>query len=211
MTATRAKLGRQHVYVVDDDPSVRNALARALLHLDFEVQEFSDPRQFLDKAVCFRPAVLVIDMRMPKMSGVQLQEQLSDKGWPVPVIFISGESTVAQSITAMRQGAYEFLTKPFDLDHLVRLIDEAMQLDHNYVQAQVRRQECQRQLELLKPRELQALHLLSKGYSNQELMRDMDISLPTAKQYRAAVMRKLHFESLAQLIAFCEQLAPPRP
>ena len=95
-------------------------MSRGLEHLGYDVQSFEGARAFLDKAVLFRPAVLLIDMQMPDVNGVQLQASLLHKGWGVPIIFISGESTVQQSIAAMKQGAHDFMVKPFDLDKLLK-------------------------------------------------------------------------------------------
>lgn len=196
----------QHVYIVDDDDSVRTALVRGLGLLGYDVHQFASAPLLLEAGSLFRPAVIVIDMQMPRMNGIELQQGLIDKGWHAPVIFISGQSTVPQSITAMKQGAVDFLSKPFDLDRLAAIIDAAIQEDARRLSARARRLACQRLLDELKPRELEAFFLLAKGYSYQELMRVLHISLPTAKQYRAAVMRKLKFDSLAELIRFHQDL-----
>lgn len=209
MNSLRPSPRDQHLYVIDDDASVRTALARGLGHLGYDVHQFSCAIDFLDRAAFFRPAVLVVDMQMPGLSGVELQAILQHKGWDAPVIFISGASSLSQGITAMRQGAFEFLTKPFDFDALIALIVKAQRKEISHLQAMDRRDKCRRQLLVLKPRELEAFHLLSKGYSYMEMMQAMGISLPTAKQYRAAVMRKLKFETLAQLIDFSEDVGPP--
>ncbi len=201
----------KHLYIIDDDSSVRSALTRALAHLGYEVQQFDSAEFFFEKAVLFRPAVLLIDMLMPGINGVQLQASLQEKGWRVPVIFISGESTVQQSIIAMKQGATDFLIKPFDLDKLVAAVEAAIDLDSKQALSLSRQQICKLQLNVLKPRELDAYFCLAKGYSYQEMMQTLSISLPTAKQYRAAVMRKLKFSSLADLLAFDRELHALEP
>lgn len=200
-----ASLNR-HVYVVDDDDGVRTAIGRGLGQLGYDVHQFSGAIPFLDDAVIFRPAVLLVDMRMPHITGIELQARLIDRGWDAPVIFISGESTASQSVTALKQGAVDFLSKPFDLDVLAAVVAAAMAKDIRLLQIKARRDVCARQLSQLKPRELEAFHHLAKGYSYQEIMQAMDISMPTAKQYRAAVMRKLKFDTLAQLIQFHKDL-----
>lgn len=196
----------KHVYVIDDDMSVRNALVQCLGMLRYDVHQFTGAEDFLENAIAFRPAVLVIDMQMPKISGIQLQAQLSDKGWDCPVIFVSGESTVQQSIMAMKQGALDFLVKPFEFDHLATLIDAGIERDKRHLQNIALKEHHSNQLKVLKPRELEAFYLLAKGDSYSELMQAMDISKPTAKQYRAAVMRKLNFPTLAALISFHEEM-----
>lgn len=192
---------RKHLYLIDDDNSVRTALSRGLEHLGYDVQPFEGAHAFFEKAVLFRPAVLLIDMQMPGVNGVQFQASLQDKGWRVPVIFISGESTVQQSIAAMKQGALDFLLKPFDLKRL----------DIRQIRAFSRRQECRQRLKGLTPRELDAYHCLAKGHGYSEMMQALGISLPTAKQYRTAVMRKLKFATLAELIAFDKELNGTEP
>ena len=197
---------RKHLYIIDDDSSVRSALSRGLEHLGYDVQPFDGANAFFEKAVLFRPAVLLIDMQMPGVNGVQLQASLQEKGWRVPVIFVSGESTAQQGIAAMKQGALDFLVKPFDLNRLVSVIESAIKIDASLLQALSRQQECRRILEKLKPREFDAYLCLAKGHSYSEVMRALGISLPTAKQYRAAVMRKLNFATLAELLAFDKEL-----
>lgn len=196
----------QHVYIVDDDAAVRRALMRGLDPLGYDVHQFASAVAFIDQAVIFRPAVLLIDMRMPETSGIELQALLQQKGWQTPVIFISGESSVQQSITAMKQGARDFLVKPFDLEFLVKAIQSAVEFDLRQIQSVSRQQACRRQLEKLKPRELEAYQCLAQGHSYTEMMQALGISLPTAKQYRAAVMRKLNFGTLAELLQFNKDL-----
>jgi two-component system response regulator FixJ len=202
---------RKHLYIIDDDGGVRFALSRGLEHLGYDVQQFESADLFFAKAVIFRPAVLLIDMQMPGTNGVQLQAKLQQKGWHLPIIFISGESTVHQSITAMKQGAFDFFVKPFDLDKLVSVIEKAVESDSRQALNLSRRKDLSHQLELLKPRELEAYVCLTKGYSYSEMMQSLGISLPTAKQYRAAVMRKLKFASLAELLAFDKEINAIEP
>ena len=140
-------------------------------------------------------------MRMPNMSGVDLQAHLIQQGRQIPIIFISGESTLAQSITAMKQGAIEFLLKPFDREHLLAAVARGIEIDTQYMQEFLRQQELEEGLKSLSPREVAVFELLSQGYNNAEIVETLDISLPTAKQYKSEVMRKLNLRSLAQLIA----------
>lgn len=204
----RAKPQRldRHVYIVDDDEPVRRALHRGLDPLGYDVHQFASAAAFLNQAVIFSPAVLLIDMRMPETSGIELQAILQQKGWHTPVIFISGESSVQQSIIAMKQGARDFLVKPFDLEVLVKAIQAAVEFDLRQTASLSRQQACRRQLEKLKPRELEAYQCLAQGHSYMEMMKALGISLPTAKQYRAAVMRKLNFGTLAELLQFNKDL-----
>lgn len=206
MSAAKPSRRDQHVYIVDDDVAIRRALVRGLEPLGYDVHQFASAAEFLGQAFLFRPSVLLVDMQMPGTSGVELQAMLLAKDWKAPLIFISGESSVQQGITAMKQGARDFLVKPFDLDRLVSAIEAAIEFDGRQMHALTKQQACRRQLNTLKPRELEAYHCLARGHSYTEMMQALDISLPTAKQYRAAVMRKLKFGTLAELLQFDKDL-----
>lgn len=116
----------QHVYVIDDDDGVRTAIVRGLEQLGYDVHPFPGAAPFLDGAVIFRPAVVLVDLRMPRITGIELQARLIARNWDAPIIFISGESSAAQSVTALQQGAVDFLTKPFDLAALASVVAAAM-------------------------------------------------------------------------------------
>jgi two-component system response regulator FixJ len=206
MSLVKSFSHEHHVYIVDDDVAMRRALIRGLEPLGYDVHQFASAAEFLGQAYIFGPSVLVVDMRMPEISGVELQAMLLDKGWKTPLIFISGESSVQQGIIAMKQGAWDFLVKPFDLDRLLSAIEAAIEFDCRQLQTLTRQQATRRKLEVLKPREREAYQCLAKGYSYAEMMQVLDISLPTAKQYRAAVMRKLKFGTLADLLKFDKDL-----
>lgn len=210
LDAEAARQGK-HVYIIDDDHSVRTSLARALEKFGYDVHKFENAEAFQAHAFLFRPAVLLIDIQMPGMNGVQLQARLQEMGWRVPVVFISGESSLSQGITAMKQGAMDFLIKPFDLDRLVFLIEMALTQDAQQLKTLAQQEWCAKQLEQLKPREKEAYFCLAKGFSYDEMMGAMGISKPTAKQYRAAVMRQLKFASLAELIQFHQALTANKP
>lgn len=200
----------KHVYVVDDDKAVRVNLVRLLEHYGYDVHQFDCAQAFLQQSFLFRPAVLVVDMLMPGMTGVELQAQLNEKGLHVPAVFISGESTVSQGVTAMKQGALDFLTKPFDVQQLIGLIEAGLARDVQKCQAIELQHLRRKQLRQLKPREQEAFFCLAKGYSYAETMAVMQISLPTAKQYRTAVMRHLQLNSLSELIQFHRELTEPQ-
>lgn len=200
----------KHVYVVDDDKSVLYNLAHLLEQYGYDAHQFDSAKAFLDQSILFRPAVLVVDMLMPGMTGVELQALLIQKGVHVPTVFISGESAVSQGITAMKQGALDFLTKPFQVKRLIELIEAGLARDVQMSQAKALQQLRRQQLRQLKPREQEAFFCLAKGYSYAETMMAMQISLPTAKQYRTSVMRQLKLNSLSELIDFHSELAEPK-
>jgi FixJ family two-component response regulator len=138
---------------------------------------------------------------MPGLSGVELHAELLSQGRLMPVIYVSGESSVPQSIRAMKQGAYEFLIKPFGREDLLRAVAGALEKDRRQMQSLIQRARLEAARAALSPREAQVHDLLLKGYGNREIVEQLGISLPTAKQYKSEVMRKLGVRSLAELIA----------
>jgi len=137
-------------------------------------------------------------MRLPDLNGVELYKALTDRGEDIPIIFISGESSIQQSIDAMKQGAIEFLVKPFDINDLTNAIEKATRLEHKRVNLKTL-------LKNLSPREKQVFDLLIQGLNNSELMKKINVSLPTAKQYKSEVMRKLGVKSLSELMNLSNQ------
>jgi len=191
----------QHIFVIEDDESMRETLSGILSFLGYQVHLFSNPLEFLKTTIQVAPAIIITDMRMPDMSGVELQAELLKRGRQVPIIFISGESTVPQTITAMKQGAIEFLTKPFEREQLMQAVVRGLKQDAIEMHTHLERMAIEESLKGLAPRERQVFDLLSVGFNNAEIMARMGISLDTAKQYKSEVMRKLGLRSLSQLIA----------
>ena len=191
----------QHIFVIEDDESMRETLSGILTFLGYQVHLFSNPLEFLKTTIQVAPAIIITDMRMPDMSGVELQAELLKRGRQVPIIFISGESTVPQTISAMKQGAIEFLTKPFEREQLMQAVVRGLKQDAIEMYTHLERMAIEESLKGLAPRERQVFDLLSVGFNNAEIMARMGISLDTAKQYKSEVMRKLGLRSLSQLIA----------
>ena len=191
----------QHIFVIEDDESMRETLSGILSFLGYQVHLFSNPLEFLKTTIQVAPAIIITDMRMPDMSGVELQAELLKRGRQVPIIFISGESTVPQTISAMKQGAIEFLTKPFEREQLMQAVVRGLKQDAIEMHTHLERMAIEESLKGLAPRERQVFDLLSVGFNNAEIMARMGISLDTAKQYKSEVMRKLGLRSLSQLIA----------
>ena len=191
----------QHIFVIEDDESMRETLSAILSFLGYQVHLFSNPLEFLKTTIQVAPAIIITDMRMPDMSGVELQAELLKRSRQVPIIFISGESTVPQTISAMKQGASEFLTKPFDRDQLMEAVVRGLNQDAAQMHAHLEQLAIEEALKSLAPRERQVFDLLNLGFNNAEIMAKMGISLDTAKQYKSEVMRKLGLRSLSQLLA----------
>jgi FixJ family two-component response regulator len=140
-------------------------------------------------------------MRMPGITGVELQETLSATGRKMPMVFMSGESTDAQIVAAMKNGAVDFLLKPFSRENLLTAVAKAIEIDTLAMKTFVKRAAFEQKLKILSPRELQVFNLLALGLNNNELMEKLEISLPTVKQYKSEVMYKLRLRSIAELIA----------
>jgi FixJ family two-component response regulator len=193
--------GSKYIFLVEDDDELRSDLERALKFCGYTIFAFADPEQFLSQFKPLVPAVLVTDMRMPKLSGVQLQSELIEKGHKIPIIFISGESSDEQIVKAFKNGAFDFLLKPFSREAFISVVAKAIEQDGIAMQELIRKSRLSETLKTLSPRELQVFHLLAKGYGNKELVEALGISLSTVKEYKSEVMYKLRLRSLAELIA----------
>ena len=188
------------IYLIDDDDSLRDSLSQMLRFMGFQVKAFNSAKAFLIEPAQDIPAVVLTDMRMPDMSGVEMQEVLASRGRKIPIIFISGESSMSQAITAMKHGAIEFLQKPISREELLVAISRGMQMDIEAMQLVIKKSALDERLKALSPRERKTFELLSKGYSNAELVQELGVALYTAKQYKKEVMNKLHLRSLSELI-----------
>jgi FixJ family two-component response regulator len=191
----------KYIFLIEDDDSMRKALSGMLEFVGYQVTAFSSASAFLKTSIQVAPAVIITDMRMPDMSGVELQAELVQRGRSIPIIFISGESTVQQTVTAMKQGAIEFLVKPFERDELLSAVIRGLEQDALNMHQYVEQKTLEEGLKTLAPREREVFELLSLGLNNAEIQEKLQISLPTTKQYKSEVMRKLNLRSLSQLIA----------
>ena len=191
----------KHVFLIEDHDELRDDLTRILQFVGYVVHAFPDPKKFLEYDKHLAPAVVVSDMRMPYMTGVELQERLKELGRTIPMVIISGESTDQLIITALKNGAIDFLLKPFARESLLAAVSKGIEIDSVAMKNVIRVTELNEKLKILSPRERQVFQLLSQGFSNKELMENLNISLSTAKQYKSEVMYKLRLRSLSELIA----------
>ena len=198
--------GSKYVFLVEDDDELRSDLERALKFCGYTIFAFPNPEQFLSQFKPLVPAVLVTDMRMPKQSGIQLQAELIAKGHKIPIIFISGESTDEQIVKAFKNGAFDFLLKPFSRETFLSAVAKAIEQDSIAMHELIRASSIAVALKTLSPRERQVFNLLAKGYGNRELVEALGISLPTVKEYKSEVMHKLRLRSIAELIALNTKL-----
>lgn len=191
------------VYVVDDDESVRTALTRSLEKRGCNVRCFDSGEAFLQQYEPGRPGCLVLDVRMPGMSGMQLQEQLIDKHPSLPIIFVTGHGDIPMSVRAMKSGAFEFLEKPYAVEALQEHIDNAIAKSVVLLEEEAHANEINQRFEKLTARELDVMRLLVAGIaniSNKEIARELEISHRTVDDHRARIMSKMQARSLAELV-----------
>ena len=191
----------KHIFLIDDDESMRTVLKGMLEFLGFQVHVYVSAVEFLKVSMKAAPAVIITDMQMPDMSGVELQAELLKRGRQIPIIFISGESTLPETISAMKQGAIDFLLKPFERDQLLSAVVRGLEQDVAYMRSYLDQVALEEGLKTLSRREREVFELLAVGFNNSQIQETLHISLPTAKQYKSEVMRKLNLSSLAHLIA----------
>ena len=188
------------VYVVDDDDGMRRALDTLLSTVGYKTAVFSRPSEFLSQ---FKPeahSCLVLDIRMPEMSGLEVQQQLNRRGSMLPVIFITGHGDVPMAVQAMKEGAFEFIQKPFRDQDLLDCINHALKQDADNRSSAARRSEVQRRLESLTPREKQVMDLIVDGSANKVIAIDLGLSERTVEIHRAKVMEKMGARSVAHLV-----------
>jgi FixJ family two-component response regulator len=203
------------VFVIDDDPSVRKALGRLLKASGFHATAFATAEEFLGQAPPDGPACVVLDVRMPGMSGLDLQRVLAGGDAGLPVVFITGHGDIPMSVRAMKAGAVDFLVKPFDHQDLLAAVRQALARHAQARQAAAELAEVRRRAASLSPRERAVLECVVRGMLNKETGRALGVTEKTVKAHRAHVMRKMRARSLADLVRLAEKLgvpyAPPRP
>ena len=193
------------VFVVDDDPSVRSALKRLIKSVGLKVTTFTSAQEFLDHDHPDTPSCLVLDIRMPGLSGLELQDQMAALGLNMPIIFITGHGSVPISVRAMKEGAVDFLEKPFDDQTLLDAIHQAIEKDKQVKREQTELREIKQRVASLTPREYEVFSLVITGMLNKQIAFELGTSEKTIKVHRARVMQKMHAESLANLVRLAEK------
>lgn len=188
------------IVVVDDDDGMRRALGTLLSTVGYKTALFALPSEFLARFKADEPGCLILDIRMPEMSGLEVQQQLNRLGAMLPVIFITGHGDVPMAVQAMKEGAFQFIQKPFRDQDLLDHINHALQSDRENRKDVARRAEVHRRMETLTPRENQVMDLVVEGEANKVMAIDLGLSERTVEIHRAKVMEKMGARSVAHLV-----------
>ena len=193
-------MGKPIVYVVDDDDGMRRALTLLLSTVGYATEAYSRPSEFLAHFKREEPGCLVLDIRMPGMSGLELQQHLNRMGAMLPVIFITGHGDVPMAVQAMKEGAFEFIEKPFRDQDLLDRVNHALQQDRENRGTLARRADVLQRFESLTPREKQVMEFVVDGAANKVIAIDLGLSERTVEIHRAKVMEKMGARSVAHLV-----------
>ena len=191
------------IFVVDDDPAVSRALNSVGQLLDLPVKSFSSADQFLADVSASQPGCLILDIRMPGMTGLELQQKLKDDGVPLPIIMISGHADVQIAVEAMRRGAITVLEKPCSLDDIAAHIRDALRIDAERRASLERKAKIQSRLARLTAKEREVLNLIASGKTNKEIAGALQLSIRAVEDRRARMMKKLAVRSVMELYRFC--------
>jgi FixJ family two-component response regulator len=197
---------RAAVFVIDDDASMRRALDSLLRSVGLDVRLYASAQEFMESARPDLPSCIVLDVRLPGMSGLTCQQELAKAGIALPVIFISGHGDVPMTVRAMKAGASDFLTKPFDEQALLDAVEKAIQSDREARAHAARQAELLGRYRALSQREREVMGHVVNGRANKQIAADLGLSLVTIKVHRGQVMRKMLAKSLPQLVRIADAL-----
>jgi FixJ family two-component response regulator len=197
------------VFVIDDDAAIRKALASLIRSVGLQVELFASAQEFLQAKRPKLPSCLILDIRLPGVSGLDFQRKLAEDNNPIPIIFITGHGDIPMSVRAMKAGAVEFLPKPFRDQDLLDAIHLGLERDRKRRQQEAELAVLRERFEWLTPRERQVLPLVVSGLPNKQIAAEIGTSETTAKVHRGQLMRKLGAESLPELVRMAEKLGIP--
>jgi FixJ family two-component response regulator len=197
---------RPVIFVVDDDPAVCLALRRLIRSVGLDVETFTSAHDFLRTRRTSAPGCLVLDIRLPDLSGLNLQEQLAETGIDLPIIFITGHANIPMTVRAMKAGALEFLTKPVNEQDLLDAVQRGIERHRLQLLERAEKSKVRARYELLTARERQILALVVKGWLNKQIAAELGRSEKTIKVHRGRVMLKMKAESVAELVRMAATL-----
>jgi two-component system response regulator FixJ len=193
-------MSKSYIYVVDDDDTFRNSLQWLLESVGLSVRTFATAAEFLDAYAAGSPGCLVLDIRMPGMSGLQLQDQLASRGITMPVIFLTGHGDVPMAVAAVKKGALDFIQKPYNDQQLLDLVNAALKRDVSQREQEARSRQMAGMVASMTPREREVMDAVVSGKSNKMIAEELGVTIKTVEAHRARVMEKMGAESLAHLV-----------
>jgi FixJ family two-component response regulator len=195
------------VFVVDDDPSVRKSLTRVMTSVGYAVEAFASAREFLSREPYAGPCCLVLDVRMPGLTGLELQEALAAGNRRLPIVFITGHGDIPMGVKAMKEGADDFLTKPFDVETILAAVERAVTRNVQTLDDERRDAGIRERVKRLTAREIEVFALVVTGMLNKQIAGELGIGEKTVKVHRARVMEKMEAGSLAELVRLADRAA----
>jgi len=199
------------VYVVDDEPDMLKALERLLGAAGFAVQTYASPEQFLARHDDTAPGCIVLDLALPGLNGLELQQALQAQGSALPIVFLTGRGDIAASVRAMKHGAADFLTKPVDADELIAAVEAALERNREVRADRADRDAVANRLAALTQREREVFELIAQGRLNKQIAAECDTVEKTIKFHRANLMRKLGVRTVADLVRLAERAGTGNP
>jgi FixJ family two-component response regulator len=194
------------VFVVDDDPLIRDGLRSLIKSVGLHVETFGSSREFMQRRPSDAPGCLVLDVRLPGLSGLDLQRELTESNFQIPIIFMTGHGDIPMSVRAMKNGAQEFLTKPVRGQDLLDAVQQAIARDRAARRERAKMADLRTRFDSLTPREKEVMDLIVAGLLNKQIAGELNIEEVTIKTHRAHIMQKTQAESLAHLVRMSEKL-----